>query len=337
MTQQSQLRITQLEGELAGAQERCKALETQLASVQGELAVQSAANNQSEQTVVKLRLSEAQLKQEVVEAQASCHKLEQEAEQATLRAKQLEQLAEQAAQQVKQLESAAARDSERCELLAQQVQESEAQCKLLQEEIAHQQEIIANKPECLEISVQTSEKNLILDHSNYINSTGPSSLIHLSDCDDVFHTDNNTIAGTTAGAVVPESPHLEDENHRHALSSPDLGIESDTGRLSSLEAPNSPGLLPGEHADQKKLQDENWRLKQRVAQSQQLMEACLSALCRKNKARQQVQASMEQQLRRTEEVLVLARQNLRSLVSPPSSPPSKMKASITSTMEEADN
>jgi hypothetical protein len=109
----------------------------------------------------------------------------------------------------------------------------------------------------------------------------------------------------SAGSV---QQHGED-TRRHTLSSPDLGIESDTGR--SLE---------GKEDEKGRLSQENWQLKQKLAESQRIMEKCLEALNKKNRDRQKVQASMEKQLLRTEEVLIKASRNLKLLPSVPKTP-----------------
>ncbi|CAB3388926.1 Hypothetical predicted protein [Cloeon dipterum] len=84
---------------------------------------------------------------------------------------------------------------------------------------------------------------------------------------------------------------------RHTLSSPDLGIESDTGR--------------GGGDERSRLNQEKWQLKQKPAESQRIMERCLEALNKKNRDWLRVQASMEKQLLRTEEVLLEASHNLK--------------------------
>jgi len=100
---------------------------------------------------------------------------------------------------------------------------------------------------------------------------------------------------------------MGEDTQRLTLSSPDLGIESDTGR--SLEGK--------EDKEKGRLSQENWQLKQKLAESQRIMGKCLDALSKKNKDRQKVQASMEKQLLRTEEVLIKASRNLQMLPKAP--------------------
>ncbi|XP_065347476.1 centrosomin isoform X2 [Cloeon dipterum] len=98
---------------------------------------------------------------------------------------------------------------------------------------------------------------------------------------------------------------------RHTLSSPDLGIESDTGRS------GGGGGGGGGGDERSRLNQENWQLKQKLAESQRIMERCLEALNKKNRDRLRVQASMEKQLLRTEEVLLKASHNLKLLPKSP--------------------
>ncbi|CAB3387544.1 Hypothetical predicted protein [Cloeon dipterum] len=86
---------------------------------------------------------------------------------------------------------------------------------------------------------------------------------------------------------------------RHTLSSPDLGKESDAGR--------------GGGDERSRLNQEKWQLKQKLAERQRIMKRCLEAL-NKNRDWLRVQASMEKQLLRTEEVLLKASHNHLKLV-----------------------
>ncbi|KAF4524779.1 hypothetical protein B566_EDAN014473 [Ephemera danica] len=281
----SRAKVVQLEAELASTTEHCQSLEAQLLKKeQGHI----QALSQVQETLDSLHARELKLQQEVEEARAKCQDLEQQAHSSS--------------EQCQQLEEAAIRDCELRKQLVQQLHQVKSERDQLQ---SHLEDMAAQKPVLADCSVQTIEK----EHPSFANSTGPSSLIHLSDCDDVFQTDTSHIAEQMAGAVAQRN--VDADTHRHTLSSPDLGIESDTGRMSSMEVPPSPPADP---------HNENWRLKQQLAKSQQLMEACLAALCRRNKDRRQVENSMKQQLKRTEEVLTLARANLRSLGPQCSSP-----------------
>ncbi|KAL0273781.1 UNVERIFIED_CONTAM: hypothetical protein PYX00_006376 [Menopon gallinae] len=103
---------------------------------------------------------------------------------------------------------------------------------------------------------------------------------------------------------------------RNMNSSPDLGIESDPGRFSSLEAQHQlnmdPILLTGkrEECEVKRLENENAELRRRLVKTRQALEETLTQLSAANQRKKQVERAICRQLHKTHHVLKRARGNL---------------------------
>ncbi|EEB13596.1 conserved hypothetical protein [Pediculus humanus corporis] len=106
---------------------------------------------------------------------------------------------------------------------------------------------------------------------------------------------------------------------RNMNSSPDLGIESDPGRFSSLETNQIPiGERPGNFAENfepvemKKLENENAELRRRLLRTRQALEETLTQLSAANQRKKQVERAICKQLHKTHHILKKARVNFES-------------------------
>ncbi|XP_075211763.1 uncharacterized protein LOC142318955 isoform X3 [Lycorma delicatula] len=100
-------------------------------------------------------------------------------------------------------------------------------------------------------------------------------------------------------------------------ASPDLGIESDQGRLSSLEAnqqhPHNVSRRIGEGTTElTKLEEENLFLRQHLVRTRQALENTLSQLTAANHKKRQVERAICRQLGKTQFILQKARVNLEA-------------------------
>nr|CAD7445289.1 unnamed protein product [Timema bartmani] len=104
-------------------------------------------------------------------------------------------------------------------------------------------------------------------------------------------------------------------------SSPDLGIESDPGRFSSLEAPNNTGRIQlvtvttGEAKDQPCLEQENMELKRRLLRTRRTLEETLAQLTVANQRKKQMERAICRQIHKTNHILKTTRSNLEAAAS----------------------
>nr|CAD7435979.1 unnamed protein product [Timema monikensis] len=104
-------------------------------------------------------------------------------------------------------------------------------------------------------------------------------------------------------------------------SSPDLGIESDPGRFSSLEAPNNTGRIQlvtvttGEAKDQSRLEQENMELKRRLLRTRRTLEETLVQLTVANQRKKQMERAICRQIHKTNHILKTTRSNLEAAAS----------------------
>ncbi|KAF2896986.1 hypothetical protein ILUMI_09193 [Ignelater luminosus] len=161
------------------------------------------------------------------------------------------------------------------------------------------------------------------DHSGYTSEDIPIDEGGLRDALNAMHAGAQNVSG------------LGDDNERvHASSSPDLGIESDHGRFSSLEAnvtlPRP--LLPTLELTQsmsnlldpvqdvscandqccKKMAQENVELRKRLLRTRRALEETLNRLTLANKQKKEVEKSICKQIVKTSQVLRKAKANLDS-------------------------
>ncbi|XP_059473090.1 centrosomin isoform X2 [Neocloeon triangulifer] len=259
--EKANIKISELENLLGDATTRIRHLESQLSERDQLHSQLQKVQHETQEALASMEKAKATMQEEILQTRKMCQQLETKALEATSKCQHMEE--------------ASKKDIERCEILAHQVEEAQQHCQLLTHQI-HQ----------LEASKSTAN-----------HSTAPSSLVHLSDSDEIFN-------GT--GSV----PSSTEATQRHTLSSPDLGIDSDTGRC----------INEIKEDEKSRLNHENRHLKQRLALSQRIIENCLETLNKKNRDRLKVQASMEEQLLRTEEVLQKASHNLKMLPSVPKTP-----------------
>ncbi|KAL1123795.1 hypothetical protein AAG570_001566, partial [Ranatra chinensis] len=93
-------------------------------------------------------------------------------------------------------------------------------------------------------------------------------------------------------------------------SSPDLGIESDQGRLSSLEP--LPDTSSASRADEGKLEAENEDLRRQLVRTRRALEETLAQLTTANQKKRQVERAICKQLHKTHHILQKARVNLET-------------------------
>nr|CAD7602657.1 unnamed protein product [Timema genevievae] len=104
-------------------------------------------------------------------------------------------------------------------------------------------------------------------------------------------------------------------------SSPDLGIESDPGRFSSLEAPNNTDRIQlvtvttGEAKDQPCLEQENMELKRRLLRTRRTLEETLAQLTVANQRKKQMERAICRQIHKTNHILKTTRSNLEAAAS----------------------
>ena len=151
--QKSETRVHELEKLLNETMAHLKATKMQLRERDQLHAQLQKVQQETQEALASMENTKAAMQEEVLQTKNMCQQLEERAQKAT--------------EKCRQLEDASHQDLERCEMLARQVEEAQHHCLILTQQINQ---------------MEMTKSVVAADHS-----TAPSSLLHLSDCDDIFN------------------------------------------------------------------------------------------------------------------------------------------------------